>query len=90
MTHEEQIETMEIENRMLRARCERLMREESERNRRLGQEVRYVHGQYMNLLKAVADNEFALKPQPQIIIVSSEEERQKILNKLGAPNENNT
>jgi hypothetical protein len=79
MTHEEQIETLEVENRMLRARCERLECEESERNRRLGQEVRYVHGQYMNLLKAAAHNTFALKPQPQIIIITSEEDRQKIL-----------
>ena len=84
MTHEEQIETLEVENRMLRARCDRMRHEESERNRRLGQEVRYVHGQYMNLLKAVSDNEFALKPKPQIIIVSSEEERQRILNEWSA------
>ena len=70
MTHEEQIETLEVENRMLRARCDRMRHEESERNRRLGQEVRYVHGQYMNLLKAVADNTFALQPPPQIILVT--------------------
>jgi len=84
MTHEEQIETLEVENRMLRARCERLEREESERNQSLLAQVRCVDARYMMLLKAVADNKFALQPPPQIILVASEEEeRQRILNAGG-------
>ncbi len=39
MTHEEQIETLEVENRMLRARCERLEKELKEYWDRRAQEI---------------------------------------------------
>jgi hypothetical protein len=83
MTHEEQIETLEVENRMLRARCYRLMREESERNQSLVLQVKDFDARYTALLKAVAENKFALQPPPQIILVTSEDQRQQIINSVG-------
>jgi hypothetical protein len=79
MTHEEQIETLKVENRLLCARCDRLEREESERNQSLVLQVKDFDARYTALLKAVAENKFALQPPPQIILVTSEEEHQKTL-----------
>jgi hypothetical protein len=77
------VEILEVENRMLRARCERLMREESERNQSLVLQVQDFDARYTALLKAVAENKLAFRPPPQIILVTSEDQRQQIINSVG-------